>query len=236
MKSQKLVALLVVFFAFISLKAQEFSDIIVTTSSDTIHCKIGLVNNYNIFYTWNPKKKKIEDTFIARSKVATFSSQNEAIEIMEEEMPPAPEPKSNYAEENGLIYPAALSSPPVFARGQNDLYYFLAENVRVYSRDMRVFGNNTAISLFQIRIDAGGKVTEASVKESAVQTGGFHYDCRYLENEIKSVLGSMLNWTPAKVEGVPVASTVYVPLKFKVVDNSLTIYPSKYLFTFKDRD
>jgi hypothetical protein len=217
------------------LRAQEFNDIIVTTASDTIHCKIGLVNNYNIFYTWNPKKKKIEDTFIARAEVNYFSSQDSSFQILEEEIPP-PRAQSNFAENNGLIYPAALSSPPVFARGQNDLYYYLVENVRVYPRDFRVFGNNTAISLFEIRIDTTGKVTEATVYESAVQTGGFHYDCRYLESEIQSALAGMLNWTPAKVDGENVALTVFVPLRYSLENKALNILPSKYLFTFKNRE
>jgi hypothetical protein len=236
MKIKGLYLLIIAVVASLRISGQDFKDLIVTNASDTIHCKITLVNNYNIFYTWNPKKKKIVDTYIARKDVAQFISADSSIEILEEETPPPPRPKSNFAEKDGLIYPAALITPPVFARGQNDLYYYLSENVRVYPRDRRTFGANSAISLFKIKIDETGKVFEADVYESAVQTGGFPYDCKYLENEIKSVLGSMTNWTPAKTDGANVATTVYVPLKYAVEGNAIRIYPSKYLFTFKDRE
>jgi hypothetical protein len=236
MKKRGLFLLLTAIVFSISLSAQDFKDLIITNDSDTIRCKITLVNNYNIFYTWNPKKKKIESTFISRKDVAEFVSKDSSIDIMEEEALPPPSPKSNFAEENGLIYPAALSDPPVFYRGQNDLYYYLSENVRVYPRDRRVFGANSATSLFKIKIDEAGNVTEADVYESAAQTGGFHYDCRFLESEIKSILGGMTNWTPAKAEGQNVAATVYLPLKYALEGNAIRIYPSKYLFTFKDRE
>jgi hypothetical protein len=236
MKIRGLYLFIIAIVASIHISGQDFKDLIVTNASDTIRCKITLVNNYNIFYTWNPKKKKIVDTFIARKDVAQFISADSSIDILEEETPPPPPRKSNFAESDGLIYPAALTTPPVFARGQNDLYYYLSENVRVYPRDRRVFGAYSAISLFKIKIDETGKVVEAEVSESAVQTGGFHYFCRYLENEIKSVLGSMTGWIPAKAEGANVATTVYVPLKYAVEGNRIRIYPSKYLFTFKDRE
>lgn len=215
--------------------AQEFNDTIITKDSDTVFCKITLVNNYNIFYSFNPKKKKIVETFLPRADIKYFTVRDKSIEIQEEETPPEPI-KSNYAENDGLIYPAIVTSPPVYLGGQNDLYYYLEEYVRVYQRDLKVFSSNSAVTLFEVTIDSVGNVTEVLVFESSAQTGGFHYDCRYLENEIRTVIESMKNWTPAKIDGKNITITIYIPLRFRLDGNSITISPAKYLFPFKDRE
>ena len=233
--NQKLLLIITTFFFISILKAQENKDTIITINNDTILCQITLVNNYNIFYSYNPKRKKRISTYIPRSEVNYFAAHDKSIKIQEEETPPEPV-ESGFAEDNGIIYPAFLTSPPIYKGGQNDLHAYIEEYVRVYIRDMKVFQDNPAVVLFQVTIDSVGKVTNVLVYESAAQTGGFHYDCIYLENEIRTVIESMENWTPATIDGNNISTTVYIPLRFILDGGSIAIIPSKFLFTFKERE
>lgn len=48
-------------------------DLIITNSGDSIKCTITLVNDVNIFYTYN-KKKREESTYISLQQVSTYIS------------------------------------------------------------------------------------------------------------------------------------------------------------------
>lgn len=66
-------------------QSQFFNDTIISNDADTIICKISLVNNFNIFYQFNPKKKKIVSTHIERSKVHYFSMPGKNVTIQRQE-------------------------------------------------------------------------------------------------------------------------------------------------------
>jgi hypothetical protein len=231
----KIIAVIIFILVSINICAQEFNDTIISNNSDTIFCKITLVNNYNIFYSYNPKKKKIVETFIPRGDVKYFTVQDKSINIQEEETPPE-YVKSNYAENNGIIYPAFVSTPPIYLSGQNDLHAYIEEYVRVYPRDWKVFQDYPAVILYEVTIDSIGKVTDVVVYESSAQTGGFHNDCRYLENEIRTVIESMNNWTPATLDEKKIPITFYIPIKLRLDGSSIVILPAKFLFPFKERE
>jgi len=212
--------------------AQEFNDIIVTTQFDTIHCKIGLINNYNVFYEFNPKKKKIVSTFISREKVHTFSINSPNIDVFTQEIEPNEEEKDGLIEDNGIIYSSHLDSPPSIKGGINVLYSFLEKNVKVYINDIKVFKKESAVVLFKLTIQEDGKTSDVTIKQSASYTGGFSYETRNLENEIQSNLMSFI-WSPAILDKTPVPITIYLPLKFRLNNNKIILLPSEKIFNFK---
>jgi hypothetical protein len=57
-------------------QTNEYKDYIVKVTGDTIFCKIGLVNNYNIFYEYK-KKRTIESSYISLDEVVLFSKDNQ---------------------------------------------------------------------------------------------------------------------------------------------------------------
>lgn len=56
-----------------NIQSQSFDDLIITKSKDSIHCKITLVNDYNIFYDYK-KKKNTKSTFISKTEVIEYLS------------------------------------------------------------------------------------------------------------------------------------------------------------------
>ncbi len=68
---------------------QDFDDRIITNEGDTIKCKITLVNNTHIFFEFKAKKKT-KNTFVAISKVFSYTMQGNTIEgkqLFEKEVP-----------------------------------------------------------------------------------------------------------------------------------------------------
>ncbi len=148
---------------------------------------------------------------------------------------PANSIPSNYAEDNGLIYPSFVNSPPKFQNGLNDLNTYLESNVRVYLRDIGIFQNNSATVLFELTINEFGKVDSVIINESSAQTCGFSYECHHLEDEIRKVIEEMPLWTPAMYNNASISLRVALPLKFNLNENSIYILPSKYIFLFNNR-
>ena len=58
--------------------AQEYKDLIITKSSDSIKCKITLVNDQNIFYNHKPKKTEI-NSFISIADIKTYTKGSDVI-------------------------------------------------------------------------------------------------------------------------------------------------------------
>ena len=84
-KMKNIILILILCLSQLNSQSQVFNDTIISNDADTIICKIGLVNNYNIFYQFNPKKKKIVSTHIERSKVHYFSMPEKNITVQKQE-------------------------------------------------------------------------------------------------------------------------------------------------------
>jgi hypothetical protein len=234
MKTKTLLFLLVL--SQIHLKSQVFNDTIVSIERDTIICKIGLVNNLNIFYEFNPKKKKVVSTHIDRRNVEYFSAPSIDVTILEQEILSEVESvEEQFTEENGIIYPNNVDAPPRFQNGMNDLHRYLENNVTIRSLDHRVFGSNYVVVLYSLVIDSKGAVSSVSIAESSAVTGGYTHECRFLETEIQNVLSQMPDWAPAIVGNEASSMRIYLPIKFRIEQHSLAMYSAKYSFVFKNR-
>ncbi|MGB0887861.1 MAG: hypothetical protein ACPGSL_07045 [Vicingaceae bacterium] len=234
-----LLTIIILIISFSQANAQDYKDLIITKKKDTIHCKIGLVNDFNIFYKYNPKKKKIKSSYISRDSVHTFIVNSEGIDILKKgkksDIILTPK-KDDLIEKNGIIYSTDYDSPPKLPGGINVLYNFLEENVRVYNRDNRVFGFKEPVILFLIRIDSTGDISNVNLKQSSFYTGGFPADARFLEEEITETILNSPNWIPAIIKNKYTTSVIYLPLKFTLNSNRIKILPSEFIFTFKNRE
>ena len=233
----KIIVLTVLFcLATLHSKSQDFNDTIISIKNDSIFCKIGLVNNFNIFYQYNPKKKKVASTYIKRSEVQYFSLPASNVTVMEQE---TPKEFSTYellfTENNGIIYSSNINQPPQFLNGVNDLHRYLEKNIRVKPIDIRVFGSNYVTILYGLKIDSTGAVSDVRILEPSSLTGGYSYQSRFLETEIENVIKSMPNWSPAIVGSKKSTQHIYLPLKFKLEQNSIVMYSARYSFSFKNR-
>jgi len=85
-------------------QSQVFNDTIISNDADTIICKIGLVNNFNIFYQFNPKKNKIVSSHIERSKVRYFSMPEKNVTVLEQETYKKEIKKTKDTKSNGLNF------------------------------------------------------------------------------------------------------------------------------------
>lgn len=228
-------------FGFIqSIWSQDYKDLIITRKKDTIHCKISLVNDLNIFYQFNPKKKKIVNTYIARDDVHTFIINSEGIDVMNKGeksiIPVAPIKRDSLIENNGIIYSTDLDSPPKLPGGINTLYSFLEGSVKVYyNRDVKIFDYHAPIVLFEVTIDSTGIISNAIVNQSSSFTGNFSPDSRFLEQEITEKILLSSKWIPAIINNKYSTTTVYLPLKFTLNSNRIKILPSGFIFSFKNR-
>src|SRR5690606_23158093 len=128
----------------LSSQSQNFNDTLISVEDDTIICKIGLINNYNIFYQFNSKKKKIVSSYMARNMVKYYSTPASDVTVLELEIPTNQEATSTpqFAEENGIIYSSSISQPPRFHNGINDLYSYLERTIIVRPIDNRTFRLN----------------------------------------------------------------------------------------------
>ena len=148
---------IVTIFLMINLNyGQTFNDTIVTSSTDTIFCKITLVNEFNLFYDYNPKRKIIKTAHIERETVLFFSVSDTSVYIMEKQTPPTPIERERYSykEENGIIYHNTYSTPPIYGNGLPNLNDFITKNVRVYPSDTREFRGQIVTVLFSVAISA----------------------------------------------------------------------------------
>lgn len=216
---------------------QEFTDLIVTKENDSIFCKITLVNEYNIFYQYNPKKKIIASSSIPRSSVIFFTSSETAVPVMEEKkyVEPPKEIRPNFKEEAGLIYSEKYTKAPVYGNGLIDMYDYIENTTRVYPADERALGGLTYVVLFAITIDSLGNVQNVHLQEPVSSTYS-GYEAQKLESELKRILLQMTPWTPAFIGENPTASIVYLPLKFYLEASQIHLLPSQFSFSFNGRD
>jgi hypothetical protein len=216
---------------------QTFNDTIVTSSTDTIFCKITLVNEFNLFYDYNPKRKIIKTAHIERETVLFFSVSDTSVYIMEKQTPPTPIERERYSykEENGIIYHNTYSTPPIYGNGLPNLNDFITKNVRVYPSDTREFRGQIVTVLFSVAIDSLGYVIDVDTHIEA-STGTNYYDSRHLESELCRVIKATNRWRPALVNNIPVSSIIYLPIKFQIDINRLFLLPSRNTFSLKNRE
>lgn len=147
---------------------------------------------------------------------------------------------NGYIEENGIIYPSSVSSPPQFQQGLSSLYSYLENNVRVFARDYEnnsfdEIDDNLYTYLYEINIDTTGKITALDLSESNSSSQGIGFQAGHLSNEIRQILESMPVWEPPKINEKPVNLTFYLPLTFKKDMNKIIIIPSKYMVPYNNR-
>ena len=216
--------------------AQSFNDIIVTTSADTILCKITYVNEFNIFYTYKLKRKAVKNTHLDRQKIIFFSVSDTTVYVMEKQTPPVyiePE-KYSYKEENGIIYHKSYSTPPIYGNGLPNLNDFITKNVNIATFDTRAFQGQIITVLFTVKLDSLGYITSVKTNQEA-STGTKHYDSRHLERNLIDVIIATKKWRPALINNLPVKCEVYLPLKFKVEFYGLFLLPSRNTFSLRNR-
>jgi hypothetical protein len=71
-------SLLILLFFSIKSISQEFKDLIVTNSNDSIRCTITLLNDYDVYYDHKVKKKIVSD-FIQISDLKSFTYNNKKV-------------------------------------------------------------------------------------------------------------------------------------------------------------
>jgi len=70
---------------------------------DTITCKITLVNEYNVFYSYKHKRNAIKDSFIPRSQLIAFRLHSPGVSVPPfGENPQKTNTPVNYSENNGI--------------------------------------------------------------------------------------------------------------------------------------
>jgi len=217
--------------------AQTYTDTIVTVHAGVILCKVTYVNEFNIFYNYNPKRKIIKKANISRDQVARFTVSDTAVYVMEKETPPVfvePE-KYSYKEANGVIYGIEYDSPPVYGNGLPDLNNFIIEHTKVASFDRREFYGQIISVLFVVQLDSLGYIQEVGTAQEA-STGSIYYNSRHMELELSRVLKATHKWRPASIDNKSVSCTVFVPIKFQIDLNSIVLFPSRNTFSLKNRE
>lgn len=216
--------------------SQDFSDTIITNNHDTIYCKITLVNEFNIFYKYNPKKKIIKTEHILRKDVFSFATNNDKVTIMNEQeyTPPSSISRLQYIESNGIIYSEKYETPPKFRSGLLDLNNFIINNTRVYPNDVRALNGLSTSILFMVNLDSLGHLADVTIDKSPGVSNGI-YDTRHIESELMRVIVATSKWAPARIGGKAVNCSFYIPLKFYLEVNRVFLLSSKFAFSFKHR-
>jgi hypothetical protein len=140
-----------------------------------------------------------------------------------------------YIEDDGIIYPATISSPPKFNKGQIYLYQYLEDNIRVIPRDYRDFNSDWVDLLYEIKIDTLGKITALDLVESSSASHGTGHQAGHLSNEIIQVINTMPLWKPALINGKAAEITFYLPLRIQLDMNKIIIHNSRYMLIYKNR-
>jgi hypothetical protein len=140
-----------------------------------------------------------------------------------------------YIEDDGIIFPATISSPPKFNNGEASLYQYLEDNIRVISRDYRDFDSDMIDLLYEIKIDTLGKVTALDLVESSSASHGTGNQAGHLSNEIIQVIDAMPAWKPAVINGKAAEIAFYIPLTIQLDMNKIIIHSSRYILIYKNR-
>lgn len=144
-------------------------------------------------------------------------------------------PNTSYIEKDGIIYPSGVTSPPVFRDGLASINQYFEDNIRVFPRDYKYFGNTGFKILFKINMDTLGNITASNLEEMYSESQGTGSQGGYLQDEIKKAIDSMPLWKPAQIDGKPVDLTFYLPFCFMMNENKIVMLPSKYQFIFHNR-
>lgn len=114
----------------------------------------------------------------------------------------APPPVSSQVDE---VYDAvAVEVKPEFPGGQEAMFRFMGQNTKYPADDMVDVGVQGRVYLeFVVRND--GSLTDVVVKRGVA---------RQLDEEAQRVVKSMPKWTPAKMNGKPVACKMVLPVQF----------------------
>lgn len=145
--------------------------------------------------------------------------------------------KDGYVEDNGIIYPGTVSSPPQFRDGMVSMYQYFEDNVRIdpiinYSD----YGSDDFPFLFELKIDTLGKVSVLGLAGSAPADQDPVFRQGHLPGEIKTAIEAMSLWSPALIDGKAAEIIFYLPLNIRVNMNKITILPSKYMVPYKNRE
>ena len=215
---------------------QNLCDTLFTTKGDTISCKITWVNQYNVFYSYKHRRSAIKDTYIPRSQLISFRLHSSGVSV-----PPLgdnPQETSstvNYSENNGIIYSSNVDRPPAYPGGINILYNLLENSVTVTNRDDQIYDGKVVTVLYELFIMSDGKLYGAGIKESCIQDYGLDLLAERLESEIMRQICLAGPWEPGIINGEKINMNIYLPIKFKVNNNKIVIFPSEYLYIFKHR-
>ena len=207
----------------LSCKSQSFPDTIIAVASDTIACKITLVNNYNVFYDYNPKKKKIVSTHIERSMVSSLILNSGNISVPEQETPPENNlQESSIKKQYGVLCPSEIDVAPKYRKGAFSIYTYLRQRVRIRRNLDREFENRSFHVSYSIGLDSKGDVTSVELLDGHTDRLSFFDD---LQTEIQFQLENMGSWIPAKIDGVNSEVEFILPLKYSFEQNSVLFHP-----------
>jgi len=142
----------------------------------------------------------------------------------------------SYTENDGIIYPSIVSKPPQFREGLASMNQYFENNVRVFPRDYETFGDREIDILYKITIDTLGNVTASNLEEIYSTSQGTGFQAGHLPDEIKKVIDAMPAWKPALIDGKPAEISFYLPFCFKLDLNKIVMVPSKYKFSFHNRN
>jgi|GEM_PF-2270439 len=215
------------------LSSQSFKDTIFTTGNEVIICQVAMVNETDVYYKYQVDGKPVL-AYIPKSEIRQIRVGKDE----EGQFKPGlvtGNAGRGLVENEGLIYPDNLELPPRFLAGKHDLYHYLEKMIPVRTRELRVFGNRQAIICLKLEIDSTGRVNEVTIEESATEFQGFHLEARHFEESIRYTLERMPLWNPPVADGLPVGSTVYLPLRFRIDSSRLVLLPAKYLYLYKNR-
>ncbi|NTW32721.1 MAG: hypothetical protein HGB12_08870, partial [Bacteroidetes bacterium] len=144
--------------------------------------------------------------------------------------------KNGYIEENGIIYPATVNSPPKFRDGLANLYQYFEENIRVYPIIYyNDYGNINIPFLFELKIDTIGKVSVVGLAGASPSEQDILFRSGHLPDNIEKVINAMPLWSPALINGKATDITFYLPLNIKLDMNKIILLPSKYMISYKKR-
>jgi hypothetical protein len=217
---------------------QSFCDTLITKKGDTITCKINLVNEYNVFYSYKHKKNTTRDSSIPRVQLISLRLHTPGVSVpaLGENAEEVSSTSTVYhSERNGIIYATNVEHPPAYPRGINKLYNFLENSVTATNRDYQTYGDNVVTVLYELVILNDGKLYGAGIKESCIDNFGLNPYAEHLEREIMKQICLAGPWEPGSMRDEKINMNIYLPIKFKVDKNRIIIYPCEYTYTFKHR-
>ncbi len=212
----------------VSVLSQPYRDTVFLRSGDTVICHIIVSTGTDLIYE-TPAGGKSQSAYIPVMEVKRVSAKPS------EDAGSRGEQDDGLREQDGIIFPASLESPPVYASGLAELYFYLEKLVPVRTRDSEIFGRNPAVTCFRLEIDSAGRVKDVWLEESTVEFQGFGMGARHFEEAIRTNILKMPAWKPAVRQGMPVPCQVYLPLRFRLQPMQMMLMPVHYLHILRHR-